>query len=111
MDDFLIVDVSATLAASKRASYRESVCAMYQALVFFLESKKLTTHTLLGENEQIPDDLIIRRSDLSDIGFEVIRRKLDCWLDQVSSATISSEDTSILEAELQVVISSQASHG
>ncbi|TWT32405.1 hypothetical protein KOR34_41680 [Posidoniimonas corsicana] len=107
MDDFLIIDVGATLAASKQLSYKNSVRAMYQALAVFLQTNQLTTHALVNDDEQISDDLVIRRSDLTDVGFELIKGKLDYWLDRVSTARTASGDMSILEAELQVVLSSQ----
>ena len=68
MDDFLIVDIAATLAASKRASYRDSARSMYQSLALFLDNNQLTTHRLIDQGQQIPDDLVIRRSDLTDLG-------------------------------------------
>jgi len=51
----------------------------YRILVTFLQEKGLTTRILLQAQEQINDDSEIKRSDLTDPGFEFYRIGIIPW--------------------------------
>ena len=97
--DITIFDTKFLLAASKSKSYQENVLRRAKVLVNFLQEHQLTHLRLLKHGEIPNGDFVIKKSDLTEEGFELIKRGLDKWSKAyVSGASI--EDTTILEKEL-----------
>lgn len=102
MDDFVIEDASVHFAASKNAEYRMRVTERLRTFVDFLQSNHLVTRMILDPSETPSDTLKIRRSDLSEAGFQVVQKSYDKWLRGIEKGKAIS-DISILEKSLDQV--------
>ena len=100
MQDFVIADMSAHLAASKNAQYRANTVALYKALWSFLQHHGLVVHELLHENEEPAPTFKIRRSDLTDEGFVCLKAALHKWVKKVMAGKCDPTDSTILAKEL-----------
>jgi len=103
----LISDVGFILGASKRRSYREGTIRMYFTYITFLQNNGLTTRTILAPGV-VPDATTkIMRSDLTDEGFEFVKRAEQKWFSAVDRGA-SPEDTRILEKQLSILRAGKA---
>lgn len=100
--DFEILGLKSLLAASKRRAFKENILARARMLVNFLQSRNLTTRTLLGRNEVVCEDFQLMKSDLTPEGFELVRRGLSKW-DRMIESGLSVDDVSPLEHELSII--------
>jgi hypothetical protein len=78
--DFTIDQVSWHTQLVGRIGTDEQIHSIFRSLVFFLQENGLTTRVLLEKNELITDDFAIKVSDLTDNGFELMRKCHDKWL-------------------------------
>ena len=97
--DFAILNIAIHLAASKNKKYRESIVRYFETLVEFLQVNELTTRELLKTGKVPADDFKLMKSDLTDEGFEFVKRSLDKWTAKVERGDPIG-DVSILEREL-----------
>ncbi len=58
----------------------ERVKRRFQALVTFLQDNGLVVRTLLGPGEEAGEDFALRRGDLTDEGFSLMKTAYDRWL-------------------------------
>lgn len=77
--DFVIEQISWFLkGASGEAP--EKVRKRFRIFVNFLQDNNLTVRKLLNKGEDPKDDFCIRKSDLTDMGFELVRTGYQTWL-------------------------------
>jgi len=100
-EDIELLDAGSFLQASKRKSYRAHVREMFSALARFLQGHQLVTRELLSVGDEITDSFVIRRSDLTEEGFEFYKRFVEKkWMAAIDRGMTPS-DTRILERGLQ----------
>jgi hypothetical protein len=51
----------------------------FWVLVNFLQEEKLTTRILAKSEDEIGEEFAIMRSDLTDLGFELIKKSIEKW--------------------------------
>jgi hypothetical protein len=103
MNDFTIADIAVHFAASKNKHYRENITTLFATLARFLQINKLTTRELLTADEVPYATFKIRRSDLTDEGFELIKQALDQWVKGIVTGKWLPTDTSVLRRELACI--------
>jgi hypothetical protein len=101
-EDIELLDARFLLQASKNKSYQKQVRQMLKTLACFLQENHLVTRELLPETEDVTEDFVIRRSDLTDVGFELYRSAENRWFDAVDRG-VSPSDTRILERSLRLI--------
>ena len=57
--------------------------ARYSALARFIETHDLATRPLTNESGQVEVDFALRRQDLTDEGFALMKKALDRWTNEV----------------------------
>ena len=76
----------------------------YEVLFKFLQAHNLTTRTLLKDGEQVTDDTEFKVSDLTDKGFEVIKKAYTKWqgkIDKAKDKLKATNDLSLFEKALE----------
>lgn len=63
----------------------------------------LSTHTILADNQEVDDNTCIKRSDLTDQGFEFLKKAYDKWGDKVIDRKILPTDPKILDKTLKII--------
>jgi hypothetical protein len=102
MEEMIIYDVGFMLGASKRRSHKDQVTRMFSTYIGFLQNSALTTRTIVAPGA-VPDATTrIMRSDLTDEGFEFVKRAEQKWFRAVDRGG-SPESTGILEKELSIL--------
>ncbi len=99
MADMLIIDPGVLYATSKNRSYRKKITVALATYIRFLQDAGLATRTILQSDEHVDENLKVWKSDLTDEGFEFVKRAEQKWfraLDRGKSPT----DLSILQKEL-----------
>ncbi len=102
IDDFPITSAAAHFAASKNADYRARVLRRYRAFVDFLQEHDLVTRQLLSHEQQVTESFQIRKSDLTELGFEVVKAGYNKWL-KAQDKGLDISDVTILEKALAKV--------
>lgn len=100
MDDFDLVRLDALFQASKRKSYRASLREMFTTLALFLQENGLTTRELHSPGNEISESFVIRRSDLTDEGFDFYRNVEQKWASAIDRGA-SASSTAILQRTLR----------
>lgn len=103
MNDFVIADISVHLAASKNRSYRESIILLFQTLACFLQESGLSRGVLLEPGQTPSPSFRIKRSELTDEGFELIKKALHKWVKGVIGGSWPPTDDALLRRELEVL--------
>ncbi len=88
--------------ASKAKSYRALICEVFKTLATFLQRNGLTTRDLLPDGAEIDGAFVIRRSDLTQEGFQFYRAVEQRWFGAIDKG-VAPSDTSILERALRSV--------
>lgn len=101
-DNILIDDAAIHFAASRNRDYREQVRETFRVFIDFLQKNSLTTRQILAEDEPVTAELKIYKSDLTDAGFEVVKKGYDKWLRSHDRGKPIS-DVTILEKALKTV--------
>jgi hypothetical protein len=75
----------------------------YTILIHWLQDHRLTTRTLLNTGEPATDDTEFKVSDLTDKGYEVIKKAYSKWqqkIDKAKDKWKATEDLSLFEKAL-----------
>ncbi len=96
----VIIASSVFWQASKSRSYRALISQTLGTLVRFLQRNQLVTRELLREGEAVGADFVMRRSDLTDEGFEFYRRIEQPWFAAIDRGSAPA-DASMLEDALR----------
>jgi hypothetical protein len=81
----------------------ERVRRRFKVIVDFLQRNNLTVKQLLSPGEEPDDSFSIRASDLTSVGFEVMKRGYMTWLRRIVNKNKDVSNLSILEKALSEV--------
>jgi hypothetical protein len=98
-DDKEIIGTDIFWSASKSKSYRALIQRVFATLVSFLQANGLVTRVLLPDGAEIDGTFVIRRTDLTDEGYEFYRRVEQRWFSAIDKGAPPT-DTTILERTL-----------
>ena len=101
-NDFVIDCTKVHLAASKNAEYRARVEQRFRVFLGFVQSNGLAKREILRDDEPITENLEIRKSDLTDEGFELVKSAYDKWLRGIDNGKEIS-DVSVLSKALSKI--------
>ncbi|MEM6776420.1 MAG: hypothetical protein AAF670_02115 [Planctomycetota bacterium] len=107
MNYFVIDDAKAHFAASKNADYKARVEQRFRVFVDFLQENGLATRQILASNQPVTDELQIKKSDLTDDGFSVVKAAYDKWLRGLDKGKAIT-DVTVLKKALEKVESAKA---
>ncbi|MDZ4781762.1 MAG: hypothetical protein SGJ19_16030 [Planctomycetia bacterium] len=100
MDDFTILGIKNHFLASEEQDYRQRVIDGYVTFANFLQDNGLLVHEVLRPGEAVTIESRIMKSDLTDEGFELVKRALDRWL-RARDRSQNPKNTGILVRELK----------
>jgi hypothetical protein len=86
--------------ASKSQAYRALIREVFKTLVAFLQRNRLVTRELLPDGGEVDENFIIRRSDLTDEGWDFYRRVEQRWFNAIDRG-VAPSNTNILEKTLR----------
>lgn len=101
-NDFVIVDAKISFAASKNVGYRTRTEQRYRVFVNFLQENDLVTREILSAEDPVTEELQIRKSDLTDEGFELVKNAYDKWLRGIDKGK-EIADVSVLNKALSKI--------
>ena len=107
MNDFVIDDAKAHFAASKNAEYKARVEQRFRVFVDFLQDNGLASREILVSGQPVTDDLQIKKSDLTENGFAVVKAAYDKWLRGIDKGKAIT-DVTVLEKALEKVNAEKA---
>lgn len=59
---------------------KSTIYSYFKSIITYLQSNGLTVRIILPDNESATDDTCIRVSDLTEEGFELMKKAYDKWL-------------------------------
>lgn len=77
----------------------EQIHLRFRSLIDFLQNNGLTTKVILEKNAPITDELAIKVSDLTENGFQLIKKCHDKWLRGIDKGK-NPTDMRVFEKEL-----------
>jgi hypothetical protein len=101
--DFTIAKMAWLSKRKGNEDRRDEITRQFAVFVHFLQTNGLTVRRLLGPGETPNDEFTIRRSDLTEEGFNVVKQGYDKWLTKVIDKGKDPADVTILERALQEV--------
>ncbi|MBU1279569.1 hypothetical protein SAMN04488117_11854 [Celeribacter baekdonensis] len=88
----------------------EEVSATHVVPFRFFDQEGLTTRTLIGDNDLVDEDFIVRVEDLTPEGYELFRTGYQKWLSAYARRTpekrkqwLAENDVSILSKYLEII--------
>jgi hypothetical protein len=100
--DFIIDKIKWHTQRVRNYEFDSSLVFRYfKALFDFLEKNSLTTRDLISI--EITEETELKRSDLSEIGFELIKIAHGNWIDKIFDKGKSPEDVKYLEKKLKEI--------
>jgi len=97
-DDFIIDDAKIHLSASKNLIYRKRVEQRFREFIRFLQENELTTRQILADDQPINEELQIKKSDLTEIGFLLVKNAYHRWLKGIDNGKEISDVTILVSA-------------
>lgn len=76
------------------------VFAYFRSLFRFLQDNDLSTRQLLEDSEDITEETELKKSDLTEEGFDLIKRTLDRWTTGILDKGKSPNDVTYLARQL-----------
>jgi hypothetical protein len=98
INDFVIDDAKAHFAASKNKDYKARVEQRFRVFVDFLQNNGLANREILASSQPVSDALQIKKSDLTDDGFAVVKASYDKWLRGIDKGKEISDVTALEKA-------------
>ena len=80
---------------------KELVYTYFKQIINYLQENGLTTKTILNKEENISEDTSILSTDLTEEGFELIKKKYDKWTEGIMDKGKSPSDFTIFDKELK----------
>ncbi|MCJ8345285.1 hypothetical protein MJH12_07080, partial [bacterium] len=80
MEDYPIVDLNYLLGASRDRNYKKLVTGQVKTLRKFLLDHDLLTSEALSNMKDFDKTTVIMRSDLTEMGFTLIERSMNKWM-------------------------------
>jgi len=79
------------------------VYAYFMGLINYLQDRNLTTRYILKQGEEITEETKILATDLTPEGFELIKKGLDRWTDNIFDRGKSPNDYTLLDKHLKKI--------
>ncbi len=100
--DIELIGADIFWSASKRPDFRARVQAVFKTLVVFMQANGLVTRELLAQDNEVDETFVVRRSDLTDEGFEFYKQVEQKWLGAIDRG-VAPSNTSVLERTLRAI--------
>jgi hypothetical protein len=102
-EDIELLDAGFFFQSSKRKSYRAQIREMFSVIASFLQENHLVTREILPAGAEISESFVLRRSDLTDEGFEFYKNILEKrWMAAIDRG-MSPSNKEILERGLRAL--------
>jgi hypothetical protein len=106
--DFIIAKVSWVTKQKGAVEPPERTKRHFRIVVDFLQQNNLVVRQLLAPGQEPDDEFCFRKSDLTEEGYEVIKKGYDRWLRRISDIRKDVTDITILRKALEEVRKSPA---
>ena len=101
--DFVLFDFDAFISGSKDVDYQEAIKKMSLSLMkFLIENDLLVDINPFNQDGSVKKDLIIKKSNLTDEGFQLFVKPVNNWWDALDRGT-PPEKVTILENGLKKI--------
>ena len=103
VNDIVLFDFDAFLSGSKDIDYQEAIKKMSLSLMkFLIENDLLVDINPFNQDGSVKKDLIIKKSNLTDEGFQLFVQPVNNWWNALDRGT-SPEKVTILENGLKKI--------
>ena len=103
VNDIVLFDFDAFLSGSKDIDYQEAIKKMSLSLMkFLIENDLLLDINPFNQDGSVKKDLIIKKSNLTDEGFQLFVKPVNNWWNALDRGT-SPEKVTILENGLKKI--------
>lgn len=103
VNDIVLFDFNAFLSGSKDIDYQEAIKKMSLSLMkFLIENDLLVDINPFNQDGSVKKDLIIKKSNLTDEGFQLFVKPVNNWWNALDRGT-SPEKVTILENGLKKI--------
>ena len=103
VNDIVLFDFDAFLSGSKDIDYQEAIKKMSLSLMkFLMENDLLVNINPFNQDGSVKKDLIIKKSNLTDEGFQLFVKPVNNWWNALDRGT-SPEKVTILENGLKKI--------
>lgn len=103
VNDIVLFDFDAFISGSKDIDYQEAIKKMSLSLMkFLIENDLLVDINPFNQDGSVKKDLIIKKSNLTDEGFQLFVRLVNNWWNALDRGT-SPEKVTILENGLKKI--------
>ena len=101
--DFVLFDFDAFISGSKDVDYQEAIKKMSLSLMkFLIENDLLVDINPFNQDGSVKKDLIIKKSNLTDEGFQLFVKPVNNWWNALDRGT-PPEKVTILENGLKKI--------
>lgn len=101
---FTIAKVSWQTQVQRNYEFDNSLVYTYfKNIINYLQDNGLTTRIILPRNEGVTENTCIMSSDLTEVGFLLIKKKYNKWVEGIMDKGKSPSDYSILDKELKKI--------
>ena len=101
--DFVLFDFDAFISGSKDVDYQEAIKKMALSLMkFLIENDLLVDINPFNQDGSVKKDLIIKKSNLTDEGFQLFVKPVNNWWNALDRGT-PPEKVTILENGLKKI--------
>ena len=103
VNDIVLFDFDAFISGSKDIDYQEAIKKMSLSLMkFLIENDLLVNINPFNQDESVKNDLIIKKSNLTDEGFQLFVKPVNNWWNALDRGT-PPEKVTILENGLKKI--------
>ena len=103
VNDIVLFDFDAFISGSKDIDYQEAIKKMSLSLMnFLIENDLLVDINPFNQDRSVKKDLIIKKSNLTDEGFQLFVKPVNNWWNALDRGT-SPEKVTILENGLKKI--------
>ena len=103
VNDIVLFDFDAFISGSKDIDYQEAIKKMSLSLMkFLMENDLLVNINPFNQDGSVKKDLIIKKSNLTDEGFQLFVKPVNNWWNALDRGT-SPEKVTILENGLKKI--------
>lgn len=107
VNDIVLFDFDAFISGSKDIDYQEAIKKMSLSLMkFLIENDLLVNINPFNQDRSVKNDLIIKKSNLTDEGFQLFVKPVNNWWNALDRGT-SPEKITILENGLKKIRSAK----
>jgi len=104
MDDFVIDQASWHTNKVRNYEFDKRIVYEYfNQIIRYMQDNGLTTRIILNVDDNATDDTCIKKSDLTEEGFDFVKKVYDKWTDKVVDKEISSTNFKLLDKALNEI--------